>query len=150
MNSSRKKNELWQIVWPTKDLLRLWLTPSQLKAPIFAGKRGNLLECGENSKELLLAREVSGSRKGPRNPTEVPKGFLAVYVGPELRRYVIPATCLSLPEFRVLMERSAEDFGFEQEGGLRIPCDEEDFEEILLRCLAKHQKKMTKKNKERA
>lgn len=58
----------------------------------------------------------------------VPKGYFAVYVGAESRRFVVPTSYLSQPAFRELMERAAEEFGFGQASGLRIPCREEDFE----------------------
>ncbi|KAL3835345.1 hypothetical protein ACJIZ3_010081 [Penstemon smallii] len=71
-----------------------------------------------------------------RNSGIIPKGFMAVYVGPENRRFVIPTRFLSVPDFRVEMDRAAEEFGYEQEGGLRIPCDEQDFEQLLESCFA--------------
>ncbi|TKW03179.1 hypothetical protein SEVIR_7G006800v4 [Setaria viridis] len=58
---------------------------------------------------------------------EVPKGYFAVYVGAEARRFVVPTSYLRRPAFRELMERAAEEFGFSQAGGIRIPCREEDF-----------------------
>ncbi|RLN09041.1 auxin-induced protein X10A-like [Panicum miliaceum] len=58
----------------------------------------------------------------------VPRGYFAVYVGAEARRFVVPTSCLRQPAFRDLMERAAEEFGFAQAGGIRIPCREEDFE----------------------
>lgn len=70
----------------------------------------------------------------PAGQNQVPRGFMAVYVGPELRRFVIPMKFLSLPDFMAMMERSAEEFGYEQEGVLRIPCDEQDFERLIARC----------------
>ncbi|PUZ46346.1 hypothetical protein GQ55_7G065700 [Panicum hallii var. hallii] len=61
-------------------------------------------------------------------PDEVPKGYFAVYVGAAARRFVVPTSYLRQPAFRELMERAAEEFGFNQAGGLRIPCREEDFQ----------------------
>ncbi|CAL9095714.1 unnamed protein product, partial [Musa textilis] len=61
----------------------------------------------------------------------VPKGCMAVYVGDGMRRFVIPTSYLRLPAFRQLMEKAEEEFGFDQAGGLRIPCEEEDFQELL-------------------
>ncbi|KAF0925127.1 hypothetical protein E2562_015410 [Oryza meyeriana var. granulata] len=58
----------------------------------------------------------------------VPKGYFAVYVGSEARRFVVPTSYLCQPAFRELMERAAEEFGFGQAGGLRLPCREDDFE----------------------
>ncbi|CAN6275234.1 unnamed protein product [Urochloa humidicola] len=59
---------------------------------------------------------------------EVPKGCFAVYVGAEARRFVVRTSYLRQPAFRELMERAAEEFGFDQAGGIRIPCREEDFQ----------------------
>ncbi|KAF6141762.1 hypothetical protein GIB67_027940 [Kingdonia uniflora] len=96
----------------------------------------------DDSRETLLSGQSSISRN--RSVKDIPKGFVAVYVGQNMRRFVIPASYLSLPDFRVLMEKAAEEFGFEQEGGLRLPCEEDDFEEILVRCFG--QQRMRKAN----
>lgn len=99
----------------------------------------------ENScamKESLLAGDHDQLSDGRSTSTTtgvqvIPKGFLAVYVGTTVvRRCVIPTSYLSMPDFRILMERAADEFGYEQEGGLRLPCEEEDFEKILLTCWA--------------
>ena len=73
----------------------------------------------------------------PQPPHDVPKGYLAVYVGPELRRFIIPTTYLSHPLFKVLLEKAAEEFGFDQSGGLTIPCEIETFK-YLLNCIENH------------
>ncbi|PKU83797.1 Auxin-induced protein 6B [Dendrobium catenatum] len=74
----------------------------------------------EEMKASLIGREV-----------EVPKGCLAVYVGDGMRRFVIPTAYLCMPEFREIFDKMEKEFGFNQKGGLVIPCDEEDFEEII-------------------
>ncbi|XP_059662980.1 auxin-responsive protein SAUR72 [Cornus florida] len=61
----------------------------------------------------------------------VPKGFLAVCVGGELKRFVIPMEYLSHTAFDVLLKEAEEEFGFQQEGVLRIPCQVPVFEKIL-------------------
>lgn len=136
-SSAPKKIEMWQIVRLSKDSLEPLWNLSQQKAPT---RRRHSLGGGEDSKESLLAGEVSRFRKASQSSREVPKGYLAVYVGSELQRYIIPTTYLSMPEFKILMERAADEFGFEQEGGLKIPCEEEDFQEVLLKCLETQQK----------
>lgn len=68
----------------------------------------------------------------------VPKGYFAVYVGQDSRRFVVPTDYLREPAFRDLMERAADEFGFAQAGGLRVPCDEEDFEDLLRRLQRKN------------
>ncbi|KAJ0965572.1 hypothetical protein J5N97_026710 [Dioscorea zingiberensis] len=85
---------------------------------------------------------------GEQREEEVPKGYLAVYVGEDLRRFVIPASYLCQPVFRTLMEKVAEEFGFQQTGGLRIPCNEDVFEEILV-VLEETTSKSRKKKKNR-
>ena len=64
-------------------------------------------------------------------PSDVPEGFLAVYVGRERQRFVISANYLKHQLFKVLLEKSAEEYGFEHKGGLPIACDVAYFENLL-------------------
>ncbi|XP_014500834.1 uncharacterized protein LOC106761782 [Vigna radiata var. radiata] len=75
----------------------------------------------------------------PLPPPDVPKGYLAVYVGPELRRFIIPTTYLSHSLFKVLLEKAADEFGFDHSGGLTIPCETETFK-YLLKCIENENK----------
>ncbi|KAB2025303.1 hypothetical protein ERO13_D06G121000v2 [Gossypium hirsutum] len=61
----------------------------------------------------------------------VPKGFLAVCVGKELKRYIIPMEYLGHEAFGILLRKTEEEFGFQQEGVLKIPCDVSMFDNIL-------------------
>ncbi|KAI4330056.1 hypothetical protein MLD38_028366 [Melastoma candidum] len=61
----------------------------------------------------------------------VPKGFLAVCVGKDLTRFVIPAAYLRHPAFGMLLQEAEEEFGFQQEGVLKIPCEVGVFQKIL-------------------
>ncbi|KAL9462702.1 hypothetical protein AB3S75_000663 [Citrus x aurantiifolia] len=61
----------------------------------------------------------------------VPKGFLAVCVGKELKRFKIPTEYLSHQAFVILLREAEEEFGFQQEGVLKIPCEVSVFENIL-------------------
>ncbi|KAI3524074.1 hypothetical protein L2E82_03749 [Cichorium intybus] len=58
-------------------------------------------------------------------------GSLAVYVGAEHRRFVIPTRFLSLPVFVSLLNKAEEEFGFQTTGGLVLPCDVVFFKELL-------------------
>ncbi|CAL9078377.1 unnamed protein product, partial [Musa textilis] len=69
----------------------------------------------------------------------IPKGCFAVCVGQEMQRFVIPIEYLSLTAFAVLLREAEEEFGFEQEGVLRIPCEVSVFRSVL---------KMVEKNKQ--
>nr|XP_043621998.1 uncharacterized protein LOC122593637 [Erigeron canadensis] len=83
--------------------------------------------------------DVEDGGQSPDLPNDVPKGYLAVYVGPELRRFIIPTSYLSDPLFKVLLEKVEEEFGFDHSGGLTIPCEIETFK-YLLNCMEHHQK----------
>ncbi|XP_004303802.1 PREDICTED: uncharacterized protein LOC101309563 [Fragaria vesca subsp. vesca] len=61
----------------------------------------------------------------------VPKGFLAVCVGKELKRFIIPTEYLGHQAFRILLREAEEEFGFQQAGVLKIPCEVSVFEKIL-------------------
>jgi len=64
-------------------------------------------------------------------PADVPSGCLAVYVGKERRRFVIPTSYLTNNVFRALLAKSEEEFGFCCDGGLRIACTPDVFEHLL-------------------
>ncbi|BAT91014.1 hypothetical protein LR48_Vigan08g179200 [Vigna angularis] len=69
---------------------------------------------------------------------DVPKGYLAVYVGDQMKRFMIPVSYLNQPLFQDLLSQTEEDFGYEHPmGGLTIPCREDVFLDItsrLMRC----------------
>ncbi|GAU22103.1 hypothetical protein TSUD_310070 [Trifolium subterraneum] len=66
--------------------------------------------------------------------TNVPKGYLAVYVGDEMKRFVIPMSYLNQTSFQDLLSRAEEEFGYDHPmGGLTIPCTEDDFLHITSR-----------------
>ncbi|KAL6346504.1 hypothetical protein AAG906_000122 [Vitis piasezkii] len=62
----------------------------------------------------------------------VPKGYLAVYVGEaQKKRFVVPISYLRNPSFQQLLSQAEEEFGFDHPmGGLTIPCTEEAFIDI--------------------
>ncbi|XP_010240728.1 auxin-induced protein X10A [Brachypodium distachyon] len=61
----------------------------------------------------------------------VPRGYIAVYVGAEERRFMVHVSYLCQPAFRALMELAAEVFGFGLAGGLHFSCREEEFLAIV-------------------
>lgn len=77
--------------------------------------------------------------RSPEAPHGVPRGFLPVYVGPELRRFIIPTSYLGDPLFKVVLEKVEEEFGFDHSGALTIPCEIETFK-YLLNCMENHRK----------
>ncbi|VVA99022.1 unnamed protein product [Arabis nemorensis] len=99
--------------------------------------------CETKIKDRLFSGELSDGGNGrTRDQNGVPRGHLAVYVGrEEMQRFVIPTKYLEYPEFRVLMDEVADEFGYEHEGGIHIPCEESVFEEILIRYMSCDKKK---------
>ncbi|KHN13740.1 Auxin-induced protein 6B, partial [Glycine soja] len=62
---------------------------------------------------------------------DVPKGYVAVYVGEKMRRFVIPVSYLNQPSFQDLLSQAEEDFGYHHPmGGLTIPCSDDVFQHI--------------------
>jgi SAUR family protein len=65
---------------------------------------------------------------------EVPKGYLAVYVGEKMKRFMIPVSLLNQPSFQELLTQSEKEYGYEYPmGGLTIPCSEDAFVELTSR-----------------
>lgn len=63
---------------------------------------------------------------------DVPKGFLAVYVGESQTRYVVQGSYLKKPIFQDLLSKSEEKFGFDHPmGGLTIPCRQDIFANLI-------------------
>ncbi|KAK8477174.1 hypothetical protein V6N13_057969 [Hibiscus sabdariffa] len=88
-------------------------------------------------KDVMCHDSDDDSCHGPEPPPDVPKGYLAVYVGLELRRFIIPTSYLSHPVFKVLLEKAEEEFGYGHNGGLTLPCEIETFK-YLLKCIENH------------
>ncbi|XXG65848.1 hypothetical protein AAC387_Pa05g3453 [Persea americana] len=62
---------------------------------------------------------------------QVPEGHLPVYVGEEKERFVVSAKLLNDPMFLELLNQSANEYGYEQQGVLRIPCRVSVFQQVL-------------------
>jgi len=59
---------------------------------------------------------------------EVPKGYFAVYVGEENKRFLIPVSFLNEFSFQELLSQAEGEFGYcHPMGGLTIPCKEDVF-----------------------
>ncbi|GAU22106.1 hypothetical protein TSUD_310100 [Trifolium subterraneum] len=69
----------------------------------------------------------TGSQASPK-AVNVPKGYLAVYVGEKMKRFLIPMSYLNQPSFQDLLSQIEEEFGYDHPmGGLTIPCTEDVF-----------------------
>ncbi|PHU10644.1 Indole-3-acetic acid-induced protein ARG7 [Capsicum chinense] len=63
-------------------------------------------------------------------PIDVPKGHFAVYVGRNRTRYIVPISFLTHPEFQCLLRCAEEEFGFDHDMGITIPCEEFIFQSL--------------------
>lgn len=64
----------------------------------------------------------------------VRKGFVPLHVGTNdeaMERICIPLKLINHPCFVYLLDQSAKEFGYNQEGLLRISCDVDKFKDIL-------------------
>ncbi|KAG2328432.1 hypothetical protein Bca52824_011160 [Brassica carinata] len=83
------------------------------------------------SLKKILKRCSSLGKKNQGNCyiKDVPKGYFPVYIGqhPSL----VPISCLVHPDFQILLQLAEEEFGFEHDMGLTIPCDEVVFQSLI-------------------
>ncbi|KAJ4830264.1 Auxin-responsive protein saur72 [Turnera subulata] len=84
------------------------------------GRRGK-------SSSARRAESSSSMRRG----AGVPEGHVPVYVGEEMERFVVSAELLNHPVFIGLLNKSAQEYGYEQKGVLRIPCHVLLFERVM-------------------
>ncbi|KAF9680862.1 hypothetical protein SADUNF_Sadunf06G0165700 [Salix dunnii] len=82
-------------------------------------------ECKQSHRECLLRGHNFD------DAVKTPTGFFAIYVGEDRERFVAPTSCLSHPLFKMLLEKSYNEFGFEQGNGLVVPCSVSTFQEVL-------------------
>jgi SAUR family protein len=70
---------------------------------------------------------------GKKELKDIPKGCLAVMVGQgeEQQRFVIPVIYINHPLFMHLLKEAEEEFGFDQQGPITIPCHVEEFRNIV-------------------
>ncbi|GMN63347.1 hypothetical protein TIFTF001_032416 [Ficus carica] len=89
-----------------------------------------------SAKQLLRRSSSNGNQAALALVTDVPKGYLAVYVGAEsdMKRFVMPVSFLNQASFQELLNQAEEEFGFDHPmGGLTIPCREDYFIDLVSR-----------------
>lgn len=118
MNGS-KPNKIRQIV-RLRQILKKW-------KQIAGSHREALAVINGVSYGNLKRKSSAGNNNCPQ---DVPAGYLAVYVGKELKRFIIPTAYLNYPVFKALLEKAEEEFGFNHKGALTLPCDTVVFEHL--------------------
>lgn len=70
----------------------------------------------------LLGRRTSFTSLAASKVVEVPKGYVAVYVGEKMKRFTIPIAFLNQPLFQELLKQAEDEFSYYHPmGGLTIP-----------------------------
>lgn len=149
VSAGSSSNKIRQIV-RLQQLLKKWKKIAAA-SPSSTHLHNNLLSINNSTSSStksinkFLKKTLSFSEKD-RSPAEgcginssdaaVPKGCLAVSVGKEddkeeVKRFVIPMDYLGHPSFQILLREAEEEFGFQQQGLLKIPCEVSVFEKIL-------------------
>ncbi|GAU13688.1 hypothetical protein TSUD_347920 [Trifolium subterraneum] len=64
---------------------------------------------------------------------DIPKGCVAIKVGhgEDQQRFIVPLNYLNHPLFVRLLKEAEEEYGFSQQGTIIIPCQLEEFKDIL-------------------
>ncbi|KAJ6406031.1 hypothetical protein OIU84_009706 [Salix udensis] len=134
---SKKSNKIRDIV-RLQQILKKWRKLASSSKTTAASSTSTTTGSGSKSMKFLK-RTLSISENSARETSSnvVPKGYLAVGVGEEQKRFIIPTEYLSHPAFLILLREAEEEFGFQQAGVLRIPCEVAVFESILKRVDAK-------------
>ncbi|KAH7301115.1 hypothetical protein KP509_23G012700 [Ceratopteris richardii] len=141
-----------RIMTPTRQMASpRTLSYSKLSSPLractpfasamyFEGDKTDDLECLQPLHRQTASDNCIAAAAGRRSPSwypspkqpSTPKGYLALYVGEEKKRFLVKANLLNHPLFGVLLEKAKEEFGFEQPGPLYIPCEISFFQQIML------------------
>ncbi|KAI3717305.1 hypothetical protein L1987_68847 [Smallanthus sonchifolius] len=93
--------------------------------------RGCIGHSSKPSRYECLSSDHNDNTQGYGSCTSTPRGCIALYVGEERLRFVVQTSHLSHPLFRLLLEKTAEEFGFEQKDRLVIPCRVDVFQEVV-------------------
>ncbi|XP_027343793.1 auxin-responsive protein SAUR71 [Abrus precatorius] len=93
-----------------------------------------LSRVADSSQYTLLRSDSQRRRRRTdrrRSSAVVPVGHVPIYVGDEMERFVVCAELLNHPVFVKLLNQSAQEYGYEQQGVLRLPCHVFVFERVL-------------------
>ncbi|KAL5571921.1 hypothetical protein UlMin_021518 [Ulmus minor] len=96
------------------------------------------------AKSLCFAKPGPGYIPLGQEPVEnknpaVPKGHLAVYVGQkdgDFHRVLVPVMYFNHPLFSELLREAEQEYGYQHQGGITIPCRFSEFEQVKTRIAA--------------
>ncbi|XP_065859340.1 auxin-responsive protein SAUR36-like [Euphorbia lathyris] len=96
------------------------------------------------AKSICSSKHGSGYTPMGEDPVHekqgpVPKGHLAIYVGQkdgDFHRVLVPVIYINHPLFGELLREAEMEYGFNQQGGITIPCRYSEFEMVQTRIAA--------------
>ncbi|KAK7316838.1 hypothetical protein RJT34_00590 [Clitoria ternatea] len=88
------------------------------------GKKKNLIV--KVWERLRRPLKLKGSSK-----SKVPNGCFSVHVGPLRERFVVKTEHANHPLFKALLEEAEQEYGFETDGPIWLPCNVELFYKVL-------------------
>ncbi|KAF9675113.1 hypothetical protein SADUNF_Sadunf10G0197600 [Salix dunnii] len=133
MDHPKKSNKISDIV-RLQQILKKWRKAANAPKSSSSSSSSSTNSSNASKSIKFIKRTLSFtdlSSSSASSNDAVPKGYLAVCVGKELKRYIIPTEYLGHQAFGILLREAEEEFGFQQEGVLKIPCEVAVFEKIL-------------------
>ncbi|XP_010467599.1 PREDICTED: auxin-induced protein 15A-like [Camelina sativa] len=98
-------------------------------------KRSSKATLSQTASIKQMVKRCSSLRKMKNQeddlPQDVPKGHFPVYVGQNRSRYIVPISWLDHSEFQTLLRLAEEEFGFDHDMGITLPCDEVFFRSLI-------------------
>lgn len=85
----------------------------------------------------LVSLEMPKKVELDQSRRRAPKGHFVVYVGSRMTRFVVPTSYLKNPVFQQLLEKAADEYGYDSHNRIVLPCDESTFQRLTT-FLAKH------------
>ncbi|XP_010253978.1 PREDICTED: auxin-responsive protein SAUR32-like [Nelumbo nucifera] len=106
-----------------KSIVKLKVVVEKLQKSFSLSRRG---DCESDESEEMDESTTSV-------PKDVKEGHFAVIAADdgEPKRFIVALDYLANPSFLRLLEQAEEEFGFDQEGALTIPCRSSELERIL-------------------
>nr|QGP73759.1 Auxin-induced protein 6B [Sedum alfredii] len=133
---SKKINKIGEIVKLQRILKKCRKIADSFENNSSSGNNNtSTISKGSNKRIKFLKRTFSftdsSSINGVPKSGTVRKGYVAVCVGKDIKRFIIPTEYLCHKAFEILLREAEDEFGFQQEGVLRLPCEECVFEDTL-------------------
>ncbi|KAK0587951.1 hypothetical protein LWI29_031770 [Acer saccharum] len=119
---------------PTRHLLR-YNPMSKLMSLARHLRRGAKQLCCPSSDPVYIQLGQTQTQQA----VKIPKGHLAVYVGEsddDTKRVLVPVIYFNHPLFGELLKEAERVYGYNQPGGITIPCGYSEFEKVQMRIAA--------------